>query len=70
MRRRRDDWTIPRQIVSFERNGIVINGNYQVEAGMIRVTYLGASKTTQLERSPIKLYRIRRRRSSLRIRRV
>jgi hypothetical protein len=53
MRKRKAEWTSPSNPVSLESAGVTHHGSYQVENGMIRVSYKGASKVTHLGGSAV-----------------
>jgi hypothetical protein len=52
MSKRKSDWDTPSEAITLERNGVTYSGAFQVERGMIRVSYRGDSKATQLGEHP------------------
>jgi hypothetical protein len=48
MARRKPDLASPSEEISIERGGITYKGTFQTERGMIRVSYRGHTKVTQL----------------------
>ncbi len=48
MARRNHDWATPPEEISIEVAGVTYRGTFQTERGMIRVSYRGYSKVTQL----------------------
>ncbi len=61
MTKRKTDWTSPRQPLSIEIAGITHRGDYQIENGMIRVSFRGGAKVTHLggsARAPESLARV------------
>jgi hypothetical protein len=48
MARHKTEWTTPSEAISIDQDGVAHHGFFQVERGMIRVSYGGHSKTTQL----------------------
>lgn len=58
---RRNEWTSERLPISYETQGVTHQGHFQAEKGMIRVTYKGGEKVTQLggsSNNPASLARI------------
>jgi hypothetical protein len=48
MPRRKDEWMTSREAISVEIGGVAHHGYYQTERRMVRVSYRGSAKVTQL----------------------